>query len=71
MNHLAIKPLDNITKMLKRRAVNYEADITVFESMDTEFHNHASLVSLNEDVTHSYDIYRFAIVSWHYSVYFK
>lgn len=55
---------------VQRRVVNIEADTRVFESMLMAFHNHAALVSFNQDVVTPYNICRSAIVSWYYSIYF-
>lgn len=57
-------------KLVERRKANPEADTSVFENMMMAFHNHASLVRINEDTTHPYDICRLAIISWYYSTYF-
>ncbi|MDD4906165.1 MAG: hypothetical protein PHD39_08415 [Methylobacter tundripaludum] len=64
------KELEAHYKSITRRKANPEADTSVFENMMMAFHNHASLVRLNEDTTHPYDICRLAIISWYYSTYF-
>ncbi len=56
---------------VKRRPnVNVDADNLVFENMLMAFHNHASLISLNKDISHPYNTCRTAIVCWYYSIYF-
>jgi len=55
---------------VKRRSINNKADTAVFENMLMAFHNHASLVTMNRDIVHPYDISRVAIVAWYYSIYF-
>ena len=57
-------------KTVSRRNPGPEADTLVFENMMMAFHNHASLVRLAEDATHSYDVCRSAIISWYYGAYF-
>ena len=64
------KEIEAHYKSVTRRKINLEADTSVFENMMMAFHNHASLVRLNEDTTHPYDICRLAIISWYYSTYF-
>lgn len=53
-----------------RRSVNAIADTLVFENMLMAHHNLASLHSLDNDVSHKYDICRSAIISWYYAIYF-
>lgn len=64
------KEIETHYKSVQRRRTNHEADTSVFENMMMAFHNHASLVRLNEYATHPYDICRLAIISWYYSTYF-
>lgn len=55
---------------VQRRPANATADTLVFENMLMAYHNLASLHSLDNDVSHKYDICRSAIISWYYATYF-
>jgi len=54
-----------------RRATNIEGDNATFENSLMAFHQYASLVKMESNPDHHYDLVRSAIISWYYGIYYS